>query len=330
MNISEQVNGRGFSNASESNSSLSAGEVDQANTDLNISGSQKNRHDAAWMKIEEYSTATDKIYNVLSFEEMLSASPTTEEKLCKSLTTEEMLSGVTDRTDRLSNTGTCSISEINFSDDFTCDKSLYVNDKENVHLGHVNVKYTKPNYNDSSEKMKVGGSAGLSGELTLFDGNPELSIGKIGEVDARFRLGTVNANANIEGQIKWDLLKPKELGASLKGSLGAETLMGDTRYNMDISITPKSVGDTLGGIYNKYIDPIVDYVSNQDVPGIPEIPDEYDHGISASGHFSTGFGASAKLGGELEVGNGKGFKVGVKGKAGLGPVAGAGFTLGVK
>jgi hypothetical protein len=326
-NTSVSSHSLGFSSDSES---LNA---DNSHSDKSASQGEKYGHQLCksspstdlW---SNFSTLSDKISNFQTDSEILRAAPTTEDNLINSPTTAEILSGKSGHTDRKEND--CSLSDFNFEKNIDCDVSIYANESKSFHLGRFQFQYTKPNFDASSEKMKAGGGAGLSTGITLAHANPELKIGEMGKVDARFRVGVANAGAKAEGKVQVDLLNPKNTGVSIKGDLGAEALLGDARYSMDFKITPKTVGDTLAGIYNDYVDPVVDYVAGSDVPEIPSVPEEYDHGIAVSGHATTGFGGAAKIAGELEIGNGKGVKFGAKAKLGIGPVLGAGFTVGVK
>ncbi|MES9930919.1 MAG: hypothetical protein ABW158_22630 [Candidatus Thiodiazotropha sp. 6PDIVS] len=329
VNNNASVSLRSLSNSTDSES-LNA---DNSHTDTSISQSEKTNHQLCKSKSpndlwSNFSTVSDKISNLQTESEILRTAPTTADSLINSPTSAEMLSGKNWYTDSKENE--CTLSDFNFEKNIDCDVSIYANDSKSFHLGRFQLQYTKPNFDASSEKMKAGGGAGLSTGITLTHANPELKIGEIGKVDARFRVGVANAGAKAEGQVQFDLLNPKNSGASIKSDLGAEALLGDARYSMDLIITPKTVGDTVAGIYNDYVDPVVDYVVGSDVPEIPSVPEEYDHGVAVSGHATTGFGGAAKIGGELEIGNGKGVKFGVKAKLGIGPVLGAGFTVGAK
>ncbi|MEJ2426963.1 MAG: hypothetical protein P8101_21460, partial [Candidatus Thiodiazotropha sp.] len=250
-----------------------------------------------------------KLSNLQTESEILRAAPTAADNLINSPTAAEMISGKSGRTD--STEHDCSLSNFTFEKDVDCDVSIFANESKSFHLGRFQFKYTKPNFDASSEKMKAGGGAGLSAGITLAHANPELKISEVGKVDVRFRVGVANAGAKVDGKVQVDLLNPKNTGASIKGDLGAEALLGDARYSMDFKITPKTIGDSLAGI-------------------IPSVPAEYDHGIAVLGHATTGFGGAAKIAGELEIGNGKGIKFGAKAKLGIGPVLGAGLTVGVK
>ncbi|ODB99689.1 hypothetical protein A3197_12275 [Candidatus Thiodiazotropha endoloripes] len=273
-------------------------------------------------------TASDKISNIQTKSEMLRFAPTTEDNLVTSVSTEEKLSGVYELTHHKQND--CPLPDFSFEKNIDCDVSVYTNESKSFHLGRFQFQYTKPGFDGSSEKMKAGGGAGLSTGINIAHANPDLKIGELGRIDARFRVGVANVDANIEGKLQIDSLNPKMSGASIKGGLGAEALLGDARYAMAFKITPKTIGDTLAGIYNNYVDPVVDSIAGYDVPEMPCVPEEYDHGVSVSGHVTTGFGGAAKIGGELEIGDGKGFKLGAKAKLGVGPVLGAGLTVGVK
>ncbi|MCG7985116.1 MAG: hypothetical protein JAY90_20500 [Candidatus Thiodiazotropha lotti] len=278
--------------------------------------------------LSNFSIVSDKFSNLLSTSGVFIITPTTEDNLINSLTTAEKLSGLSEYSSNKEND--CALPGFSFKRNRDCDVSIYANESKSYHLGRFQFQYTKPNFEGSSEKMRAGGGTGLSAGITIVHANPELKIGQLGDVDARIRVGVANVESNIEGKLHFDSLNPTKSGASIKGNLGAEALLGDTRYAMDIKITPKTVGDTLSGIYNNYIDTAVDYVAGYDVQELPRVPDEYDHGIVFSGHVTTGFGGAAKIGGELEIGDGKGFKLGAKAKLGLGPVLGIGLAVGVK
>ena len=153
--------------------------------------------------------------------------------------------------------------------------------------------------------------------------NLETTVGgDLANVDLRATAGTVNAHAKLEVSAQ---AKGKSSGMSAVAGAGAEAMVVDGRVGGNISVTPKTVGDALGSVYNQVIDPVVDFVAGRDVPGIPEVPEAFDHGITASGYIEGGFGASAKLNGNISLGNGDGFKVGAGGKLGLGLVGGQGL-----
>ena len=85
--------------------------------------------------------------------------------------------------------------------------------------------------------------------------------------------------------LNWKLVpkrKGKSSGMSAVAGAGAEAMVVDGRVGGNISVTPKTVGDALGSVYNQVIDPVVDFVAGRDVPGIPEVPEAFDHGITES------------------------------------------------
>jgi hypothetical protein len=88
--------------------------------------------------------------------------------------------------------------------------------------------------------------------------------------------------------------------------------------------------EKLSGIYNNYVDPVVDYLAGRDVAEIPPVPDYLDHGIAIGGHVVVGEGVSGKFGGSVEIGNGQLFKMSTHRKFGVGQVFGNGITFGVK
>ena len=138
-------------------------------------------------------------------------------------------------------------------------------------------------------------------------------------------VGTVNAhaeagfNAHLGDRI-----------AEGKIAAGAESMAAEATLEAEVSITGKTVADTLGSAYNAVVDPVVDVIAGYDVPGVPAAPESWDHGINLGGHATLGWGASIKgsAGGGYSPGNGG--KFGVSGKIGLGPTVGAGVTIGLQ
>jgi hypothetical protein len=219
---------------------------------------------------------------------------------------------------------------IDLTKNHSFDESLYANQSKSVQAGHAKFEYTVPNADFSSEKLKGNTSGGVSGELTALEISPELKIGEIGKFEPSWKVGTVNAHAKFETKAQLDVLNLSNSELSAKGSVGAEAMAWNARYSVDVSITPKTVGDTLSGFYNDMIDPVVDYIAGQDVPEIPPTPDYLDHGIVFGGHAASGLGISGKVGGGLEIGDGKLFKGSFHVKGGIGAVIGFGATLGLK
>ena len=202
-------------------------------------------------------------------------------------------------------------------------KSVYQNEAKSVTLLSAEAAYTAPHAGVNTENLKASAGFGVNADATAL--NLETTVGgDLANVDLRATAGTVNAHAKLEVSAQ---AKGKSSGMSAVAGAGAEAMVVDGRVGGNISVTPKTVGDALGSVYNQVIDPVVDFVAGRDVPGIPEA---FDHGITASGYIEGGFGASAKLNGNISLGNGDGFKVGAGGKLGLGLVGGAGASVGVK
>lgn len=202
------------------------------------------------------------------------------------------------------------------------DKSLWLNADKSAHIGRIKIEYKAPEGSLDTEKAKAGASAKLSGEVTVADASV-----KLGPLTGKATLGTVNAHLGGEAKGEYKGLKTS---ASLSGSGGAEAMAINGRVDAEVSITPKTVGDAVGGAYNTYVDPVVDTLAGRDMPEIPAVPDSWDHGVVLSGHVEGGYGAAAKIGFTAEIGNGKGVKIGGRIKGGIGPVGGLGGTVGVK
>jgi hypothetical protein len=202
------------------------------------------------------------------------------------------------------------------------DRSIWTNKGKNVHIGRAKAEVKTPGAGIDLTKPKAHASLGkVSGELTVANAS-----GKLGPVDGKVTLGTVNAHAVAEAKVEG---KGSKTAASLKVGAGAEAMAVNARVGFEASITPKTVGDAVGGAYNDYVDPVVDSLAGRDMPEIPPVHDSYDHGIVVGAHAESGFGVSAKVGFEAEASK-SGAKVGFKAKAGVGKVLGGGFTLGVK
>jgi hypothetical protein len=259
----------------------------------------------------------------------LMSSSTTAEQLSGSLTTADVLSGIQTVTKNLTDLD-CLKEGIDLSKEIKCDGSLYENQERGIQIGHGMFEYTPPNAKVDYEKSKANASVGVAAELTAFEGKLDIPVGQIGSVDARFRVGTVNAHAKAEAKAEYNGFDIKKSDASLNASVGAEAMKWDVRYSANASITPKSVGDTLSGIYNDYVDPVVDYVAGKDVEEIPPLPEYLDHGIVLGGHVTVGEGVSGKIGGSVDIGNGKVFNAKGYVKGGIGGVFGAGATIGLK
>lgn len=250
--------------------------------------------------------------------EALSRSPTTADQLSCSLTTAEQLAA---------SAGTLG-QALDLSKDASLDVSICSTQDKSVNIGHVKAEYSAPDADLNTEKAKAHASVGLSGEINIADAKTEIGLGSLGQIDGKVTAGTINAHGKIEA--KAEIKGLTDTSASLKASAGAEAMAIDGHAGFEVSITPKTVGDTLGGLYNSYVDPVVDYVAGRDVPEIPEVPDNFDHGIVIGGHIDGGYGASLKGSAGIEIGDGNGVKVSGSFKAGLGPVVGAGVTFGAK
>jgi hypothetical protein len=271
-----------------------------------------------------------KIINTKTTEELLSQYPSEMDKISSLSTTEDLLLSSQTTAERLSSMPGL-IDKIDLKRDFSFDKSLYSNEGKSIRVGHLDFDYKAPINELDTEKLKLSASLGsVSGEITALDLNPSFELGDIAKADARYRIGTINAHANGEVKFQIDGLNLNKSGFSAKASTGAEAMVWDAKYSIDLNITPKSIGDALGGVYNNYVDPFVDALSGEDIPEIPLVPDYLDHGVVFSGHASIGSGISGKLGGEFNMGNGKPTKMGYHVKGGIGAVFGHGFSLGFK
>lgn len=254
------------------------------------------------------------------------ASATTAQSIAMSSTTADSLATAPTTADSLASS---SNALDGLMEDANFDKSVYSNEDKSVNVGRAKGDYTAPNTDLDTEKSKASASVGLSGELTLADAKGDVAIGDLAQVDGKVTVGTVNAHATLEAKGEFKGLKSS---ATLKGSIGAEAMAVDAKVAAELSITPKTVGDTLGGLYNSYVDPVVDYVAGTDVPGIPEVPDSWDHGVVVGGYVEGGYGVAGKAHAGLELGNGKGLRgsAGLKGNIAPGVVVGAGATFGLK
>jgi hypothetical protein len=304
----------------------SVGGINSTNS-AGTDGNSASRNEATTQDLSSNNTGS--VEQSMTTADRLMSSPTTAEKLSGSLTTADVLSGMQTLTDKIANSK-CLQDGIDLSKKIHCDGSLYANSDKSIQIGHGRLEYTPPNATVDSEKLKASASVGLEAELTAFDGKISIPVGEIGSLDARYRLGTLNGHAKAEAKAEYKGLDFKKSGASLNASVGGEALKWDARYSFDASITPKSVGDTLSGIYNNYVDPVVDYLAGRDVAEIPPVPDYLDHGIVIGGHVVVGEGVSGKFGGSVEIGNGQLFKMSARRKFGVGQVFGNGITFGVK
>ncbi|MCG7985113.1 MAG: hypothetical protein JAY90_20480 [Candidatus Thiodiazotropha lotti] len=268
---------------------------------------------------EQSMTTADRLLN----------SRTSADQLKGSLTTADILSGMQTITDRLADLD-CLQDRTDLSKKITCDESLYENKNIGIQVGHGRFEYTPPNAKVDSEKLKASASVGIVTELTDFEGQIDMPVGQIGSIDARFKVGTINAHAKAEAKAEYNGFNFKNSGASLNASVGAEAMKWDVRYSTNANITPKSIGDTLSDIYNDYVDPVVDYVARRDVAEIPPLPSYLDHGIVLGGHITVGEGVSGKIGGSIDIGDGKIFNAKGRIKGGVGGVFGVGASIGLK
>ncbi len=67
----------------------------------------------------------------------------------------------------------------------------------------------------------------------------------LGQIDGKVTVGTINAHGKIEA--KADIKGLTGTSASLKASAGAEAMAIDGHAGFEVSLTPKTIGDTLGG-----------------------------------------------------------------------------------
>lgn len=236
--------------------------------------------------------------------EQLAQSPTTTNKLASEPTTAERIAAV-------------------LSSDINLGGALLENDIIGTTVGRAVLEYTAPHKGGDLNSLSYKAGAGLAADATLMEVEQTTEIGGIATIDARVTGATVNghATAKANGQFKG---LASEL--DIKLSTGAETMLIDARAGLELSITPKSIFDA----YNDYIDPIVDWAASTDVPGLPDLPDTFDHGLVVGGHVEGGIGAAAKLGGGIEASNGRGIRAKGNIKFGLGLAGGFGAFLGIK
>ena len=293
-----------------SNGGMSGGSTDN---DSSLGGSSLGSENS----IDSPTTAAE-LASTPTTSEALSRSPTTADQLSCSLTTAEQLAS------SVSTLGQA----LDLSKDASLDVSICSTPDKSVNIGHVKAEYSAPDAGLDTEKSKAHASVGVSGEINIGDAKTEIGLGSLGQIDGKVTVGTINAHGKIEA--KAEIKGLTDTSASLKASAGAEAMAIDGHAGFEVSLTPKTVGDTLGGLYNSYVDPVVDYVAGRDIPEIPEVPDSFDHGLVIGGHVDGGYGASLKGSAGIEIGDGRGVKVSGSFKAGLGPVVGAGVTFGAK
>ncbi len=239
-----------------------------------------------------------------SVTEQLAHSPTTTNKLASEPTTAERLAGIV-------------------SDDIKLGGALLENDIIGATIGRAVFEYTAPHASRELKSLSGKAGMGIAADATLMEVVQTVEIGHIAKIDARTTGATVNAHATAgaSGQ-----LKGLASEFDIKLSTGAEAMLIDARAGIELSITPKSIVDA----YNDYIDPIVDWAASTDVPGLPDLPDTFDHGLVLGGHVEGGIGAAAKAGVGAELGNGRGTRVKANFKVGLWKVFGMGAFFGVK
>ncbi len=306
--------------SSQASATGSIGSAASAQTSIDALASNPTAADS----LSTTSSLTDSIVSESTLAESIAAQATATSALASEPTTSEQLTGGATAT---ASTLTADVGGF-LAKDHNADISIYSNQDKSVNVGRVKADYTAPNAGIETEKLKASASVGVSGEITVADAQTKLGIGAdLASVTGKTTVGTINGHLTGEAKGEFNGLKSN---LTLSGSAGAEAMAIDARIGGEISITPKTVGDTLGGLYNSYVDPVVDYMAGRDVAGIPAVPDSFDHGVAIAGHVEGGYGASAKIGGAAELGNGKGAKIGGNFKVGLGPVFGAGLTFGVK
>lgn len=202
----------------------------------------------------------------------------------------------------------------------------YKDDNISVDVGRARWDFKPPadtgfNSETVSRKLSGGFTADLTGAEVQGKFGPYA-----GEISTNGKVTALTANAHATYEAGFHLKGPTKPGANANVSAGAEAMAINGRVGAELNITPKSLAE----YYNNNIDPIVDYVAGKDVPELPELSDNWDHGVTLSGHVEGGYGAALKGGVSGELGNGRGAKVGANWKIGLGPVVGGGFTFGLK
>jgi len=237
----------------------------------------------------------------------LGTAPTTEDQLKSSTTTGSALTDTDDE------------------NVFSRSVTGFRTDDGSLTLGSASFEASAPGVSVDREAGKAKASLGsIAVDVTALQAQSNIELGPVA-IDGTVTVGTINAQA--EAGIKGSLA---ERSVTAKAAVGAEAMAIEATVKGEISITGKTIADTLGGVYNQVVDPVVDYIAGEDMPDIPEAPASWDHGITLGGHVTGGWGASAKTSAGASFSPTNGAKIGVSGKLGWGPTVGLGITLGAK
>lgn len=216
------------------------------------------------------------------------------------------------------------------------DQSFYSNaDKSSfdVQLGREKYSYNPP----TTVNDRTKADASVESTFAQMKTTPYKIAGETAQVESKFTVATVGANASWDAtkdmqRIDRVLTKMSPEGG-FKLAMGAEAIAVEARAEGQLNITPKAVGDSIANAYNKYIDPVVDSIAGRDIPDIPLVPENWDRGVVINAHREVGLGGALKgsvaLNHKNDDGDGVG-KTGASAKVGLGPVIGAGATIGFK
>ncbi len=240
----------------------------------------------------------------------LSTAPTTEDRLKSSTSTGAAGPARNDTAD-----------ENGFSRSVTG----YQTDDGSITLGSASIEASPPGKSVNPETGMTNFTLiSIAVDATAFQAQHNIDLGPAA-ISGNVTVGTVNAQ--LEFSAAGSIAKRS---AAAKAALGAEAMAREATVTGEVSITGKTIADTVSGVYNQFVDPVVDYIAGEDVPGLPAAPASWDHGITLGGHITAGWGASAKasIGASFSPANGA--KIGVSIKHGLGPTVGYGVTLGIK
>ena len=254
--------------------------------------------------------------------ETISQSPSIADTLSSSPTTADTLSGKAAIDD--ANVSKDGFDPINESFDLVATKNPHFN----AEVASFDLKAKAPAASIDTEKSKASASAGkLDLDVTALRATVDFGVTELADVSLVGNVKTVNANATLAGSVE---LNGSNSQLDAKASAGAEAMALDGKASIDVSLTPKAFADTITGVYNDHIDPLIDKVAGYDIPDLPEAPDSWDKGVALSGYVEGGFGASAKGHFGLEAGRGTKNKISGGGKLGAGPVFGFGGSVGLK